>query len=125
MVKISFLFSTLLLKHLNIDYMLINTCIVYILIGLNISSISTVHLHGRNIFSKGYVISPLFSVQHPVKLQREVKGAGDCNCAEEILQQVGLVDAEHQAVLLHQVQVHLEHLSGSKSMKIKGSPGTS
>ena len=72
-----------------------------------------------------YGFSPLFSVQHPVKLKSEVKGAGDCNCAEEILQQVGLVDAEHQAVLLHQVQVHLEHIFGSKSMKIKGSPGTS
>ena len=72
----------------------------------------------------GYGFSPLFSVQHPVKLKCEVKGAGDCNCAEEILQQVGLVDAEHQAVLLHQVQVHLEHLSGSKSMTNKGSPGT-
>ena len=47
-------------------------------------------------------------MEHPVKLQREVKGAGDCNCAEEILEQVGLVDAKHQAVLLHQVQVHLE-----------------
>ena len=49
-------------------------------------------------------------MEHPVKLQREVKGAGNCNCAEEILEQVGLVDAEHQAMLLHQVQVHLEHL---------------
>ena len=64
-------------------------------------------------------------MEHPVKLQREVKGAGDCNCAEEILEQVGLVDAEHQAVLLHQVQVHLEHILGSKSMRFKGSPGTS
>ena len=71
-----------------------------------------------------YGFSPLFSVQHPVKLKSEVKGAGDCNCAEEILQQVGLVDAKHQAVLLHQVQVHLEHLLGSKSMTNKGSPGT-
>ena len=71
-----------------------------------------------------YGFSPLFSVQHPVKLKSEVKGTGDCNCAEEILQQVGLVDAEHQAVLLHQVQVHLEHLSGSKSLTNKGSPGT-
>ena len=57
-----------------------------------------------------YGFSPLFSVQHPVKLKSEVKGAGDCNCAEEILQQVGLVDAKHQAMLLHQVQVHLEHI---------------
>ena len=63
-------------------------------------------------------------MEHPVKLQCEVKGAGNCNCAEEILEQVGLVDAEHQAVLLHQVQVHLEHISGTKSMRIKGSPGT-
>ena len=72
----------------------------------------------------GYGLSPLFSVQHPVKLKCEVKGAGNCNCAEEILQQVGLVDAEHQAVLLHQVQVHLEHLSGSSRMRIICSPGT-
>ena len=28
------------------------------------------------------------------------------------------MDAKHQAMLLHQVQVHLEHLSGSKSIKI-------
>ena len=63
-------------------------------------------------------------MEHPVKLQREVKGAGNCNCAEEILQQVGLVDAKHQAMLLHQVQVHLELLLGSKSMTNKGSPGT-
>ena len=63
-------------------------------------------------------------MEHPVKLQREVKGAGNCNCAEEILQQVGLVDAKHQAMLLHQVQVHLEYLSVSRSMRIKGSPET-
>ena len=72
----------------------------------------------------GYGFSPLFSVQYPVKLKCEVKGAGNCNCAEEILEQVGLVDAEHQAVLLHQVQVHLEHLSGFSKMRIICSPGT-
>ena len=104
--------------------MLINTCIVYILIGLNISSISTVHLHGRNIFSKGYVISPLFSVQHPVKLEGEVEGAGDCNGAEEIIQEVGLVDTKHQAVLLQQVEVHLDTALGSSRRRTKGSPET-
>ena len=71
-----------------------------------------------------YGFSPLFSVQHPVKLKSEVKGAGDCNCAEEILEQVGLVDAKHQAVLLHQVQVHLEHLSGLSRIRTLCSPGT-
>ena len=57
--------------------------------------------------------SPLFSVQHPVKLKCEVECAGDCNGAEEILKQPGLVAAEHQTILLHQVQEHLEHLLGS------------
>ena len=55
----------------------------------------------------------MFFVQYPVKLKSKVESAGHSNGAEQILQEVGLVDTEDEAILFHQMQVDVEEVDAT------------
>ena len=55
----------------------------------------------------------MFFVQYPVKLKSKVESTGHSNGAEQILQEVGLVDTEDEAILFHQMQVDVEEVDAT------------